>query len=91
MKIYCGAGSTWMKTIFFNHFLRNEKGLYFGKAIVARGGFAFLKVRRPNTPDCLLRMKAASGSPARDFMCSSARAIFGKYLPNRLAIPHPIV
>ncbi|MCS3732351.1 hypothetical protein FHS10_000273 [Mucilaginibacter dorajii] len=29
-------------------------------------GFDFLKLRRPNTPDCLLRMKAASGRMARD-------------------------
>lgn len=32
-----------------------------------QAGFAFLKVRRPGTPDGLLRMKAASGRPARVF------------------------
>lgn len=44
-----------------------KKGLYFSKASWPHGRLDLMEVRRPNTPHCLLRMKAASGRAARFF------------------------
>jgi hypothetical protein len=62
----------------------NRKPLVFSQSGLDEGRLDLRKVRRPNTPPCLLRMKAASGRAARFFLRSHPDQFFIDVLPISL-------